>query len=95
MRIYKIKDPEMQKGVEVEQKVLSVTEEVVETREGTITVAQLKEKHSHLLKEIRNLQLEANEILGRITEIEVALDITVTKKPKPLVVSAEAAEIER
>jgi cyclopropane fatty-acyl-phospholipid synthase-like methyltransferase len=70
--------------VDAEQKTITITEEVTETREQRVTIAQLKEQHAQALADIERCKERANAIVDQITEIETALKLTVEEKPAKL-----------
>ena len=79
--------------VENEQKTITISEDVTETREEKTTVAQLKEEHARLISQIEDMGARADGIVDKLKGIERNLtDITVTGKPER-VIDAKATKM--
>ena len=65
------------------QKTIVISEEVTDTKEERVTIAQLKEKHSQKLEQIENLKQEADSIVDQLIVINdnAELDLIVEDLP--------------
>lgn len=67
-----------------DQKTITISEDVLETREEKTTIALLKEEYQQQLDKIEAAKVRANEIVDEITDVETNTTLTVTDKPTKL-----------
>ena len=81
-----------QSSVDDENKVVSISEEVTQTKESRVTVGQLKKRITDRKEQIKKLREEINNTVDEIQNIKDNTDIAVKSIPEKIALENKAPE---